>query len=374
MIMAIPFIYLRLWISIFCGLIFLVELLAPVEYIFGYLYIIPILLAACELTTKGTSTPKILSITSIVTNIGVFMTLLDFIVVEIVQNGVLFFKDLPVFIIVNRLNVVIVLLVTNWLIQASLKHLGEIYRQKVEISQYKLALSAQIRLDQIHEDFVHTLTHDLETPLIGAIQTIKYFQQEKFGVVNSTQSKILNVMSRSQQRSLQLVETLLDVYRNDAQGLRLQHQPINLRSIAREAINTVIVLGLERQVTVNLKYDVSTIPEPQLIGDPLQLSRVFSNLLTNAIYHSPRGRQIDVTIHDRDHQCIVCIFDRGKGVASADLPFLFDRFYQAKKQLKGSGLGLYLSRQIVEAHGGRIWAEAILPQGAKFYFSLPLVI
>jgi two-component system, NarL family, sensor kinase len=372
--MSIPFVYLRLWISILCGLIFLVEILAPVEYIFGHLYVIPILIAACELTSKGTSTTKILSVTSMVTNIAICMTLFDFIVIAIAQYGVLFFGNLPVFVVVNRLNVVAVLLVANWLIQASLKHLAEIYRYKVEINKFQTELLAQIQLDRIHEDFVCTLTHDLETPLLGAIQTIKYFQQEKFGVVNTTQSKVLNVMARSQQRSLQLVETLLDVYRNDAQGLVLQRQQINLRSIAREAIDAVVVLGLERQVTLNLKSCMSIIQESQLIGDPLQLSRVFNNLLTNAIYHSPRGGQIDVKIYDRDRQYIVCVFDRGRGIASADLPFLFDRFYKAKKQLKGSGLGLYLSHQIVEAHGGRIWAESVLPQGAKFYFSLPLEI
>jgi two-component system, NarL family, sensor kinase len=372
--MAVHFRYIQLWVGILCGLIFLVEILAPVEYIFGHLYVIPILIAACELTSKGTSTTKILSVTSTVTNIAIFLTLFDFILVGIIQYGVLSFWNLPVFTVVNRLNIVVVLLVANWLIQASLKHLAEIYRYKLEISKFQTELLVRTQIDRIHEDFVCTLTHDLETPLLGAIQTIKYFQQEKFGVVNATQSKVLNVMARSQKRSLQLVETLLDVYRNDAQGLLLQRQPINLRSIAREAIDTVIVLGLERQITLNLKYGVSIIQAHQLIGDQLQLSRVFNNLLTNAIYHSPRGGQIDVKIHDRGHQYIVCVFDRGRGIASADLPFLFDRFYKSKKQLKGSGLGLYLSRQIVEAHGGQIWAEPVLPQGAKFYFSLPLEI
>ena len=370
--MATPFFRIRLWIGIFCGLIFLLEITAPIEYVFGHLYIIPILLAACELTSHGTSTANIISTTSIVTRIGIFLTFFDFIIPEIIQVGIWNFGELPIATLVNRLNVVIVLLVTNWLIQSSLRYMEEIYRKKEEINYHKVELLSQIRIEQIHEDFVYTLAHDLKTPLLGAILTIKYFRQEKFGPVNSTQAKILSTMSRSQKRSLQLVENLLEVYRNESECLVLHRQPIDLRSIARETIDTVIVLGLERQITINLKRDESTAPQPELTGDRLQLSRVFSNLLSNAIYHSPRSGQIDVTIHYRDRQYVVKVIDRGLGISPADLPFIFDRFYQAQNQLKGSGLGLHLSRQIVEAHGGIIWAEALLPQGAKFCFSLPI--
>lgn len=367
-----PFRYIRWWIGIFCGLIFLLEVMAPIEYVFGHLYIIPILVAACELSDRGASTAKILFVTSLVTRICVFLTLFNFVALEIVDGGVLNFRELPLATIINRINVVIVLLVANWLIQASLKYMEKIHLQKEEIHRYQSELLAQQQLDRLHEDFVFTLTHDLKTPLIGAIQTIKYFQQEKFGSVNSTQTQVLATMSRSQQLSLQLVETMLDVYRNDIEGLAIQHQPIDLRSIATDAIDSIIILGVERQIQVQLNCHESQERLPELYGDRLQLSRVFSNLLSNAIYHSPRGGQIDVTIYYRDRQYIVEVLDRGRGILPADLPFIFDRFYKARNQLKGSGLGLHLSRQIIEAHGGKIWGESLRSQGAKFCFSLPI--
>ena len=372
--MAIPFFYTRMWVGIFCGLIFLMEVMAPIEYVLGYLYFIPMLLTACDLTDSHVSTAKIIFEASIVARIGMFLTLIDFVFNAFTEYGSLNINELPVSIFVNRLNVIIILFVANWLIKSSLEHLEKTYRQKEEIDRYKAKISAQLQIDRIHQDFVYTLTHDLKTPLLGAIQTIKYFQREKFGAITVQQLQVLDTMSRSQSRSLQLVETLLDVYRNDTYGLVLHYQPFDLCQLAQETIDSMVVLGLERQIALNLHCDVSATQQPQLIGDRLQLSRVFSNLLSNAIYHSPRNRQIDVTIQVRDRQYIVQVLDRGRGIDPADLPFLFDRFYTAHKQLQASGLGLYLSRQIVEAHGGKIWAESVSFQGAKFCFSLPTSI
>ncbi|WP_309728098.1 HAMP domain-containing sensor histidine kinase [Chamaesiphon sp. OTE_75_metabat_556] len=369
--MAISFFKTRMWVGIFCGLIFLLEVMAPAEYVFGHLYFIPMLLTACDLTSCHTSTAKIISETSIVTKIGIFFTLIDLIVHAITDYSLLNIHELPIPIFVNKLNVVIILFIANWLIKSSLEHLEKTYRQKEEIDRYKAKISAHIQIDRIHQDFVYTLTHDLKTPLLGAIQTIKYFQQEKFGAVTAKQLQVLDMMSRSQSRSIQLVETLLDIYRNDAQGLILHYQPIDLCALAQETIDYMVILGLERQINLNLHCDLSATQPPQLMGDRLQLSRVFSNLLSNAIYHSPRNRQIDITIQVHDRQYIVQVLDRGRGINPVDLPFLFDRFYTSQKQLQGSGLGLYLSRQIVEAHSGKIWAESVSFQGAKFCFSLP---
>ena len=361
----------RSLVGILCSLIFVLEILTPTEYVFGHLYIAPLLLASFQLGKTGTS---------IVARVGICLTLLDLIVPNFANLSVMNFGTLPIYTLTNRLNIVVVLLLTNWLIQRNLKYADKIDIQNEEISQHKAELLIQLGLARMREDFVHTLTHDLKTPILGAIETIKSFQKEQFGAVSSLQSQVLDAMSQSQQRSLQLVETLLDVYRNDAEGVVLQRQSIDLWMMAKEAIDAVTIFVRERQIKLNLKcYEsavgVASPPEKrqlQVTADPLQLSRVFSNLLSNAIYHSPRGGQIDVTIYSNNRRCIVQVSDRGQGIDPADLPLLFDRFYQAHQQGQGSGLGLYLSRQIVEAHGGRIWADAELPQGTKFCFSLPI--
>lgn len=372
--MILAYIRTKWWIIFFCSWICLLEILAPVEYVFGYLYVVPILLAACELDINHLSLGQRGIRSSQVTKLGVLLTLANFIILENHHFGQFSSHDLPIAIIINRIGVVIVLLLVNWLIQRNLKYLAEIYHKKEEVVRAQADLLLQIRLDRMHENFVYTLTHDLKTPLLGGIQTIDFFQKEQFGPVNSTQSKILATMSRSHHRSLQLVETLLDIYRNDSEGLTLHRQPIDLQTIATEAIDMVGILGLKRQITFNLQCDSSTMPLPKLKGDRLQISRVFSNLLSNAIYHSHRGGRVEITIDHQKDSYKVQIVDRGDGINLDDLPFLFERFYKARDRLKGSGLGLHLSRQIVESHGGKIWAENISPQGAKFCFNLPIEI
>jgi two-component system, NarL family, sensor kinase len=350
-------------IWILCGLIFSLELIAPIEYIFGNLYIAPLLLSSFKLGQKGMS---------IVIRVCICLALLDIIIPHASQiNTVNTWEALP-YILVNRLNIIVVLIATNCLLKRNLTYVDKIAFQKEEITSHKAELLAQVGLAQMREDFVHTLTHDLKTPLLGAIQTIKSFQQEQFGVVSMIQSKVLNTMSQSQQRSLRLVETLLDVYRNDADGLVLHREKIDLRAIAKESIDTVLILASERELKLNLDCDRVAIVADLIIGDRLQLSRVFSNLLSNAIYHSPRGEEIRIAIHRRSDEYTIAVSDRGKGIEVTNLPLLFERFYQAEDRVQGSGLGLYLSRQIVEAHGGKIWAEPALPTGTNFYFSLPI--
>jgi two-component system, NarL family, sensor kinase len=372
--MTTPVLDPRLSVGIFCGLISLLELMAPVEYIFGYLYIIPMLLIACDLTSRATSTAKIIAATSIVTWIGICLTLVDFALLVIVEYGSLKSIEIPLSTLVNRSNIIIILLLTNWLIESSLRHLEKIYHQNQEINRYQSELSTRIQLDRMHEDFVYTLTHDLKTPLLGAIRAIEYLQKEKFGSVSPMQVQVLTKMARSQRKLLALVETLLDVYRNDAEGLVLQSQSIDLDRIAKESIDTVSILGLERQIGLKLRFNNSDVRQLLLIGDPLQLSRVFTNLLSNAIYHSPHSGKIDIKIEYDNFYCTVQVIDRGRGIDSSDLPWIFDRFYQARDGLKGSGLGLYLSRQIIEAHGGEIWADSVLPNGTKLCFRLPVKV
>jgi two-component system NarL family sensor kinase len=109
-------------------------------------------------------------------------------------------------------------------------------------------------------------------------------------------------------------------------------------------------------------------------GDALQLQRVFSNLLINGINHSPRGGRVEVMLESDSFYHRVNVIDNGPGITRDELPHLFERFYQghSDRQAKGSGLGLYLTRQIIEAHGGTIWAENRSPSGALFGFRLPV--
>lgn len=340
----------RWWIASVCAIVFALELSTPPPYVFGYLYIGTIVFSSSRLNRQTTIK---------VTLLGCGLTLLNLVVpgIEPINSSV----------IANRLLVVLALVVTAWLSDRN-----RCYEEA--IAQHKAQLQAQTQLAQLREDFASTLTHDLKTPLLGAIETLKSFQQEEFGAVTATQKKVLNMMERSHQTTLQLVETMLDVYRNDSQGLQLNLAPVNLVTIAEEAIATLTPLAASRRVYIRISYGDSELPRHLWVSaDSLQIQRVFTNLLANSISHSPRGGCVNVNLEFTSTAQIVQVLDNGPGITPNELPYLFERFYQghSNRHAKGSGLGLYLSRQIIEAHGGMIWAENNHPNGAKFCFKLP---
>lgn len=328
----------------------MLEFATPSEYVFGYLYTGPILLTNSRLSRLAK-----LQVTLIASG----LTLLNLFVPKI--------ETIPLATVANRLIAVMALAVTGWLSSRNQQY-------EVAIAQAKAQLQSQQHLARMREDFVSTLSHDLKTPILGAIETIKAFEQGKFGPIASTQQRVLATMARSHQTTLQLVETLLDIYRNDTEGLTLQLAPVNLVTLVEEVIATLIELSAARRVYISISYGPSDFRRALWVnGDALQLQRVFVNLLTNGINHSPRGGKVEVMMESQAGYQVVKVLDRGLGITADELPYLFERFYQghSDRQAKGSGLGLYLSRQIIDAHGGTIWAENRSPHGALFGFRLP---
>ena len=330
--------------------VLVLEFTTHVDYVFGYLYTGPILISAFRLGRKATLYTTLVAVVLTILNIWLPLG-------EVVQPST----------IASRIIASIALIVTGILSDRN-------HQYEIAIAQQQAKLQSQEQLARVREDFASTLTHDLKTPLLGAIETLKAWEQGKFGTVAPTHYKVLEKMIRSHQSTLQLVETLLDVYRNDTEGLQLQLAPVDLVTIAQAAIASLTDLAASRQVYISLRYGDSDFRRAMWVnGDALQLARVFTNLLTNGINHSRRGGKVEVVFESQAEYCLVKVLDNGLGITDAQLPHLFERFYQghSDRQAKGSGLGLYLTRQIISAHGGTIWAENRLPQGALFCFRLP---
>jgi two-component system, NarL family, sensor kinase len=329
-------------------IVLLLEFITPPAFVFGYLYTAPILLATAR--SRRATFP--------ITAFAVSLTLLNLWLPT--PSGITLAT------LANRLIAALSLLVTGFL--------GDRYRYYQEaIAQQQAQLQAQSQLVSLREDFASTLTHDLKTPILGAIATLDAFQQEKFGSVSAPQEQVLATMTRSHQTSLQLVETL-DVYRNDTEGLKLHLAPVDLAELIEDAAGTLAELAASRRVHLTLSYSESEFRRSLWVnGDALQLQRVLTNLLINAINHSRRGDRVEAVMESQASYRVIKILDTGSGITAEELPYLFERFYQGQgdRQAKGTGLGLYLSRQIVEAHGGTIWAENRQPTGALFAFKLP---
>ncbi|WP_431191337.1 sensor histidine kinase [Funiculus sociatus] len=341
------------------AIIVVLDFFTPPPYALGFLYTGPILLASSRLNRSATVQATVMA---------TGFTLLNLFIpkAEWMNSSSL----------MNRLLMALALIVTGWLSDRNLRH-------EEAIARHKAQLQAQEQLASVREDFVSTLTHDLKTPLLGAIETLNSLQQEKYGAVTAAQQKVFSAIARSHENSLELIETLLDVYRNDTEGVRLKLAPVDLVAIAEEAIATVSELAAKRRVEINLTFGESNARPLWVNGDALQLQRVFSNLLTNAINNCTRGGKVEILLESDFNYQVVKILDNGRGITPDELPRLFDRFYQghSDRQSMGSGLGLYLTRQLIEAHGGTVWgknrfsskeATSRSQRGASFGFRLPV--
>ncbi|HEC62343.1 MAG TPA: histidine kinase, partial [bacterium] len=179
----------------------------------------------------------------------------------------------------------------------------------------------------------------------------------------------LKIIEEEADHLTELIDNLLDASRLQAGALA-----INLSEVALDALVERIVERFQTQSTRhNIEVDFS--PDfPVILADEDRLAQVLSNLLSNSIKYSVKGGDIQIVGQVRPDKIVVCVSDQGSGIAPEDIPHVFDRFYrasEASRTTKGAGLGLYLTRAIIEAHGGRIWVDPKPGGGARICFSLP---
>lgn len=227
--------------------------------------------------------------------------------------------------------------------------------------------------ERLREDFVSTLTHDLRTPLLASIQTLGFFLdlEGPLRVTSEEQRNMLTMMRDSHQQMLALVNALLDVYRYEAKQQKLLMGPLRMKDLVSHVIAELQALAQNKHQTLTHQLDDTC---PVIQGDMQAIRRVLTNLVGNALHYTPAGGQITLHAQWDDETLTLIVEDNGRGIPAKDLPQLFERFAQgtSRHRTTGTGLGLYLSRQIVEAHGGKIWAESTEGQGSRFMFQLPL--
>ena len=231
----------------------------------------------------------------------------------------------------------------------------------------KQSFDEQRKMTQQREDFVSRLTHDLRTPLVAADRMLALFQQEVFGKLPLQMQEPISSMISSNKNLMEMVNTLLEVYRFEAGKKTVNLQQCDLKEIAKEIISELTPLAIEKNLTLQLDTD----DQPSLIiGDRLDLRRVLNNLIGNAIKFTDVG-SVKVKISSQENKIIVAVTDTGYGISTEDQATIFDRFRQGKTNRSGSGLGLYLSKIILEAHNGEIQFNSQLGVGSTFIIKLP---
>ncbi len=221
------------------------------------------------------------------------------------------------------------------------------------------------------EDFVSRLTHDLRTPLVAADRMLQLFQEGALGDLPPTMLEAIQTMLRSNRNLLDMVNTLLEVYRYEAGSKTLSFTEVNLPELLQNVISELIPLTKEKNLEIEQSY-----PEEKVIvkAERLELHRVFTNLIANAIKFTDEGSvsiRLQISQENDYSLATVEIEDTGTGISQEDQQHLFLRFRQGRHNRSGSGLGLHLSRRIVEAHEGTIKVESELGKGTKFIVCLP---
>jgi signal transduction histidine kinase len=223
--------------------------------------------------------------------------------------------------------------------------------------------------EEVKRTFVSVISHELKTPVALIKGYVSTLRREDAVWEREIVADSLAVIEEEADHLADMIEDLLDASRLQSGALK-----INASDIALPALAERIAERFRTQTSkhnIHLEFPANF---PVILADEERIGQVISNLLSNAIKYSPDGGEIRVSGQVHPDQVIVCVSDQGPGVAPEDIPYIFDRFYRSSKAVrttKGAGLGLYLARAVIQAHGGRIWVDPQPGEGGRICFSLP---
>jgi len=226
------------------------------------------------------------------------------------------------------------------------------------------------RLERAHEEFLAMVAHEIRDPMTSCIGFAELLLQRPQGMTEEERREALAAIARTGRRLVDLLEDILDVSRIEAGSLPYVMRRIDLNDVVRAVLD-------ERRTSLDgIRIEVET-PEPAMVeGDPDRLHQVVANLVSNAVKFSAGRSPVRIATSAADREVELTVRDEGIGIAAEDLPKLFQRFVRipqpgGQDRIPGTGLGLYISRTIVLAHHGRIWAESSPGHGSIFHVALP---
>lgn len=235
-------------------------------------------------------------------------------------------------------------------------------------------VSVQKETEKLRDDFIATLTHDMRTPLLAAIQTLKFFLEGAIGELDDKQKVLLSTMLQSNEDLLGLVNALLEVYRFESGKLTLCKTAFSVKDLVEQCYSELKPLAEKKNIDFSVIFELDD--NLNILADRAEIKRVITNLCGNALNYTNKNGIVKVLAKAQCGDFIFSVTDNGNGIPQSDIPNLFKRFSQgtARKRSTGTGLGLYLSRQIIEAHNGKIWVDSKVDKGSEFSFLLTDVV
>ena len=233
-------------------------------------------------------------------------------------------------------------------------------------------LTADRVLEELRSDFVSTVSHELRTPLAAIYGAALTLQREDLQLDETQSSNLLSVIATESDRLARTVNDILWASRLDTDRVHLDvgtHDPRELARTVVEAAQVHLPAGIE--LSFSCEPDL-----PPILGDPDKVRQVLTNLVDNAVKYSPEGGVVELQIARRDHAVLFSVADAGLGIPTSEQRRIFDKFYRVDPNLTrgvgGTGLGLYISRELVRRMNGTIWVDSREGEGSRFSFELPV--
>lgn len=231
-------------------------------------------------------------------------------------------------------------------------------------------ISRQVEFERQKDAFIGIASHELKTPITTLFAYAQILQKRLAQKDDEKDLTLLSHIIQETKRLTNLIDDLLNVSRLESGKMALQPEVFDLTPLVQQVVNNI---GNTTE-THKIKIEGST--QKDVIGDKDKIDQVITNLLTNAVKYSPQADTVIVRLLNDRHHAFVSVQDFGFGIAEEDQPHIFKRFYRTKnkdeRKIKGFGLGLYITSEIVKKHKGKIWVESKIDKGSTFYFSLPL--
>ena len=254
-----------------------------------------------------------------------------------------------------------------------LEDYSQTLEQKVEERTKELALAnKQLQeASQAKSAFLANMSHELRTPLNSIIGFSEVLHEKTFGDLNEKQTKYINNILTSGKHLLTLINDILDLSKVEAGKIELKIEEFSLKETIWECQTLVKTLAAKKNIWIEIKIEgILTMK-----ADPVRCKQIMYNLLSNAIKFTPEGGRVDIEAKSVNEMVQISVHDTGIGIDKKDYKKVFEEFQQIdssySKQYQGTGLGLPLTRRLVELHGGKIWLESELGKGSTFAFTIP---
>jgi len=225
------------------------------------------------------------------------------------------------------------------------------------------------KLERERKNILPMFAHDMKNPVITAGGFLSRLLSGKVGLLTEPQLNYLHIMKDELTKVEELISDFLEFSRFEATEYRPLQSAFNIEDAINRQIEIARREAEKKNIKISFEYPDTLIPV--ISADGKMIERVLENLLDNAVKYSPHGTTVSVKLNDWNLDVQVQVIDTGIGISEEHLPYIFDAFYRVSRDSEGSGLGLSIAKEIIEAHGGKIWVKSAPGKGSTFSFTLP---